>query len=448
MESTVGIHVSSDIARLQKVLVHEPGPEWDLIPCGPGVLERYLTEDIFVLSRAQEEHHVLTDVLGQFIGAQNVFEFARLLEEVLAQPANKTELIGAVTALESLGCGAAQALRDLPDKELAKALLHGAIIGNPDSGPSSYKNIFPSIPNLLFTRDLGAAIPGGFVICHAAKPARRRETLLMRFVLRYDLFKNTNILDVRDFSGKIFWADIDGGEPVSIEGGDIVILNENTLMVGTGERTTEGAFILLLDLLEKFKSPIRTVIRALIPKERASMHLDTVFTVLNENETMAYRPVIDDYEYQVYPAPYTVDPPKTTFIKAMKAAGLAHLKCLSCGGENRLLQSREQWTDGANLFAIAPGVLIGYDRNLVTAGVLENNKYRYLQATKKKDMREIGKIAADFKAGNAVPPVMIGIPGAELSRARGGARCMTMPLARADLLPSRSEKRALGDDGF
>jgi arginine deiminase len=256
----------------------------------------------------------------------------------------------------------------------------------------------------------------------------------MRYLLRHALFKNTNILDVRDFSNQIFWGDIDGGESVSIEGGDIVILNEQTLMVGTGERTTKAAFILLLDLLEKFGSPVRTVIRALIPQARASMHLDTVFTVLTDSEAMAYRPVVNDYEYQVYHAPYKDDPLNRSFKEAMKAAGLAHLKCLSCGDENRLSQSREQWTDGANLFAIAPRVLIGYDRNPVTAQVLKNSGYKCLQAIT--DGKKIEKIAADFNACKDVGPVMIAIPGAELSRARGGARCMTMPLVRDNLQTS------------
>lgn len=435
MYAPPSVLVGSEIGRLRKVMVHAPGPEWDLVPCGPNVLvEEFLIEDILVLPVAVEEHHRLTRTLGLFIGAENVLEFEELLAEVCAEDATRQEIVGAVSALDSLGLELSRALLNLDPRELAPVLICGALS---TQGPrSSYTNRFRPIPNLLFTRDLGAAVPGGFVISHAAKKARRRETLLMRFVLRSHPFEGATILDVRGFENLIFWNEIRAKGPVSIEGGDLIVLNEKTLMVGTGERTTEAALYFLLQLLINANSSVQTVIRVILPPGRDTMHLDTVFTVMSKNEFMVYSPVIEkEARFVVYKSPFDFENQEgpLSFEEARRIAKLGDVKLVECGDKNELFQSREQWTDGANLFAIAPGILIGYNRNPETQQALEAREpsYRYLDAVR--DEREIVRAAESFRNGNVEQRILIGLPGSELSRARGGPRCMTMPLVRDSL---------------
>jgi arginine deiminase len=438
MDSPDGITVTSEIGPLRKVLLHAPGIEWDLVPCGPGALEKYLIEDIFVLPRAREEHAYLARILGLFIGEENVLEFEDLLGKVCANEETKREIIASVAASDSLGRDISRQLSkpDLSSLDLAKTLIRGAIIVD-ETDKKSYENLFRPIPNLLFTRDLGAAIPGGFVICHAAKEARRRETLLMRYLLRDPLFATSVVLDIRDFANDIFWHDITEGGPVSIEGGDIIVLDGKTLMVGTGERTTDAGFFFLLAGLLETDSPIRTLIKVALPKERASMHLDTVFTIISKEEFMVYSGVMEKRaSFTVYRYPYDQDQDvegPMSFSAAIRKAGFHNVKLVECGYENELFQTREQWTDGANLLAIAPSLLLGYDRNLETAKALQaqDPPYEYLEATNPEHMKEIEKLAADFKRTATIKRrVVIGLPGSELSRARGGPRCMTMPLQR------------------
>lgn len=432
MSAPPQLQVTSEIGILRKVMVHTPGPEWDLVPCGPNVLvEEFLIEDLLVLPVAVEEHNCLTRTLGLFIGGENVFEFEELLAEVCAEEATKQEIVGAVSALDSLGLELSRALLTLGPKEVARALICGAL--NTDGARSSYTNLFRPIPNLLFTRDLGAAVPGGFVISHAAKKARRRETLLMRFVLRSRPFEGANLLDVRGFENPIFWREMRARGPVSIEGGDILVLDEKTLMIGTGERTTEAALYFLRELLQEANSSVRTVVRVILPPGRETMHLDTVFTVMSEKECMAYSPVVKEearYIRYSFPVSRQAQEEIESFEQVRHGAGLKNLEVVQCGNENELFQSREQWTDGANLFAIAPGILIGYNRNPETIKALEarDPSYRYLDAVK--DEAEIEKVAEGFRNGDIEQRILIGLPGSELSRARGGARCMTMPLLR------------------
>lgn len=393
------IEVKSEIGALRKVVVHAPGPEWDLVPCGPKVLERFLIEDIFVLREARREHDHLTRILRLFLGDENVLEFETLLEEVCSDVINKRELVSAIAVLDSLGLDTTQNLlsSDLDSRGLARALIRGAIVDVGDKG--SYKNLFKPIPNLLFTRDLGAAIPGGFIICYARKEARQRETLLMRYVLRANQFEGTTIFDIRELQSELFWHDIGGGEPVCIEGGDVVVLNESTVMVGTGERTTEAGLGFLLDQLRAKHSSVGTIVRAILPEVRETMHLDTVFTVISNEEFMLHRPVIDECEFIIYQDPYEKENASRplSFEEALKEVGLHHMDKIQCGGESELFQGREQWTDGANLFAIASGLTIGYDRNQETRKVLEQRGYRYLEAANGNDTEEIESIARAFR---------------------------------------------------
>jgi len=425
--------VLSETGRLRKVIIHRPGPEWDLVPCGPGALTKYLIEDIFVLSKAQEEHDCLTKVLRLFLGPDNVIDFSHLLTTVCHNANTRLELIGAVTALESLGLKTVEALASLKPADLADVLVRGAVIS--ESQHETYENIFPPLPNLMFTRDIGVSVPRGFILAHAATPTRRRETLLMRYVLRHPIFKDVKKLDIISYQNEIFWHNLRGGEAVSLEGGDLLVLNKATLFVGTGERTTETGFFLLLDLLQSAKSPIKTVIRAVLPSERASMHLDTVITAIGHQQFMVYGPVVDNLLFEVYRRPFKrSDKNVFNFSKAMQEAGFPEVQSLDCGGSYQVFRSREQWTDGANLLAIAPGVLLGYDRNKETASVLKGCGYKYFEPHEH-GWQDLMDLATRFQQnGKTEEKILVGLPGSELSRARGGPRCMTMPLVRDSIV--------------
>lgn len=422
---------TSEIGFLKKILIHCPGQEWDLIPCLPGSLKHYLIEDILVLPKAQKEHRIFTNILALFIGKENVLEFKDLLTEVCTDQNNNKEIVAAIAALESLGQKTIQNLLKLSPADLAKTLICGSIIKQ-DSPKDSYENLFDPIPNLLFTRDIGVAIPNGFIICHAAKKARQRETLLMRYVLRHKTFTHLRIIDIRNKSNDIFWGRFAGNTKCHIEGGDVLVINENTLMIGTGERTTEFGFYTLLKTLREEGVSIKNIIRAIIPKQRGSMHLDTLLTMTNKDEFIAHEDIVQNIEFHIYKYPYKNEAKKPLkFLEALsQAAQINSPKIVKCGGENPLFQSREQWTDGANLLAIAPKILLGYSKNEETIKTLQKSGYTYLEA--QRDLAKIEDLAKQCKNNN-YDPVIIGLPGSELSRARGGPRCMSMPLIREGL---------------
>lgn len=433
--------VTSEIGVLRKVVLHLPGLEWDLVPCTPGSLASYLIEDIFSLKVAKDEHECFSKVLGHFVGKENVLEFVDLLSEVCEEKSSRLEIVASVAALESLGRRVCDQLLALDAHKLALALIRGAIIEN-ETDRLSYANLFAPLPNLLFTRDLGAAIPGAYIICHAAMPARRRETLLMRYVLKNVLFKDVDILDVRDgeWSAKedeIFWTELVSEEGVSIEGGDIIVLDEETLIIGTGERTTWPALMILLKKLRRTSS-IKNVIRVVLPQARATMHLDTVFTVINRQEFMIYEPVIKDADFYVYQKPSFDEKKAVDFSDALGYAGCTNITFVQCGNGHPLFGGREQWTDGVNVFAVAPDILVGYERNTETIQALKNKGYQYLHAGN--EMDKIESAGKDFKENKLDRRIIIGLPGSELSRGRGGPRCMSMPLLR-DPLPQPGQHK-------
>ena len=263
---------------------------------------------------------------------------------------------------------------------------------------SSYPFYMDPMPNLYFTRDPGACVGNGLNVHHMSTVTRRRESLLLKYMFMYN----------KDFApeGSQLWYDYD--DPASIEGGDVLVLNSETVAIGLSQRTTALG-------IERFaenvlhKSTFKRVIVFDIPKSRAFMHLDTVFTM------------VDFDKFTIHPE---IEGPLQLFEITLNAEGKAHFESVTdelshllarvlkvpavelirCGGNDAMAAQREQWNDGSNTLCIAPGTVVTYERNYVTNDLLDKKGIKVLT-----------------------------IPSSELSRGRGGPRCMSCPVNRDDL---------------
>ena len=279
-------------------------------------------------------------------------------------------------------------------------------------------NLLPS-PNLLFTRDLAAVCGDSILVSRAATHARLRESLMMETIIQYHpLFETVKPNAVR----------ISGHQ--SIEGGDVLIQSEKLVLIGMSERTSFTGLMKAADGL--LNHGVETVLAVDIPKQRASMHLDTVFTFISATECVAFPPAILEQQDNVIALQRVGDKivaeQRSNLQSALKEFSGIDYNFIKCGGEDRTSQFREQWTDGANMFALAPGVAVGYERNTKTFNTLVDhgysfmNQFEFIEEYENKDLpvNDETKIAISFQ-------------GRELCRGRGGARCMTMPISREPL---------------
>ncbi len=414
------INVSSEIGRLKKVIVHRP--DEGIARISPKRAEELLFDDIVHLPQMQEEHDVFTNVLKAFLGDNNVLETKDLLAEAIgADLDTKSKVLDKIVDFEELPKSAREMLEKLSDDDLADALITGYV-------KEHNFILFDPIPNFIFTRDIAVTVNDHVIITKPAKEARFRENFLARFIFwshpMFDHLKDQgrviNMNDVEEFppSRK--------GESISIEGGDMMILNKDYLLIGHSERTNVHAIHSLRDVLFK-KGVIKNVVQVNIPKDRSCMHIDTIFTQINNHHTVAFKPIVLDglasnvevhrsngtskFYHSIRDFLTNEINPKMEFI-------------LSGDGESPY-QEREQWTDGCNLVALKPGVALTYDRNPHTEEALKKAGYNIIHARQLlKDIKS-GKVKAD-----EIENTIINLPSNELSRARGGSHCMTCPVER------------------
>ena len=281
------IYSNSEIGLLKRVIVHEPDAGIGRI--SPKRAEELLFDDIVFLPEMQREHAIFRDVLNFFLGSEHVIEVKDLIIQALAHDADKkSTLVDMVLDFEELPGYYSKDLLDLTDVELAEVLVTGY-------NKKTDHYLFDPIPNFIFTRDIAITIKDHVLITKAAKPARQRENLLTRFIFfAHPSFENLysenrviNLNDLNQFPPSRL------GEQVSIEGGDMMMFNGNTLLIGKSERTTDFAFKCVKNIVFE-KNLVDHVVQITVPNDRSFMHIDTLFTRVNHDHIACYKPIVYD----------------------------------------------------------------------------------------------------------------------------------------------------------
>lgn len=405
------IHVYSEIGKLKKVMLHRPGKELENL--APDILHRMLIDDIPYLKIAQEEHDAFAHVLRQ--QGIKVLYLEDLLAESLTDEKVRRAFLdqlldeSSIKKQDPLHQLLLNYLQELLTKEMVKTVIAGirkSAIHN--STPSladlaedpDYPFYLDPMPNVYFTRDQQAAIGSGMTINRMTFRARRRESLFMETILKnHPDFKNATIPVWRDryHHGRL-------------EGGDELVLNNHVLAVGISQRTSATA---ITDLAHNLfdHSSYDTILAIKIPHNHAMMHLDTVFTMINYNQFTVHPFILDKAGkidiYVLQPDDHNgvKITEKNDLVQVLKEnLHLSELDLIPTGGGDPIAAPREQWNDGSNTLAIAPGEVVTYDRNYVSNDLL----------------RKHGIIVHEIRSS-------------ELSRGRGGPRCMSCPLIREDL---------------
>ncbi|MEM7585449.1 MAG: arginine deiminase family protein [Acidobacteriota bacterium] len=417
----MAFNVTSEIGRLRRVLIHRPGQEIDWMV--PSMMERLLFDDILYGEGARQEHDAFRSLL-EAAGVET-FDPQELLVQVLGEEAVRERLL---ERLQQRGASDEQRrhLAELAAPALASSLVTGALAG--DENAERFYDWTP-IPNYFFQRDPQVVLGDRVVISSMATRARDREPLLAQTVFEsHPALSDVNeLIDVRAEGVG------DGPRTPYLEGGDVLVPSPEVLLVGLSERTNRRGVETLARCLRQRETSFRHMLVVELPARRSYMHLDTVLTFIDHGLCLAYLPVIppggteagDVYRIDLgaRELSYTLC---DGLRSALSAVGI-DVELVPCGGSRRLIdQQREQWTDGANAFALAPGVIVTYRRNRRTTEELARRGWRVVAA---------GDIIAGRESAHGHGPTVITLIDNELSRARGGPRCMTMPLER-DPLPS------------
>lgn len=416
------IKVDSEIGTLKRIIIHSPDDGIEQVT--PDKAVEYLYEDIVFLDKMKKEHDVFRKVLEAFTGAENVLDIQNLIAEVCGIENVKKEIVKTVCQFENKP-ELESRLLSLNADNLAYTLITGILKG-------SKKVLFSPISNYIFCRDIGVIVGNHILVTQAMKRARCRESILSWFVYHHShVFAGVNehnrVIQLSNDREELI-ENLSNSfiNELAIEGGDVMTFGENHLLIGVSERTTKFAFEKMKDIIFK-KGAIENVTMVEIPRERYCMHLDTIFTRIDENVCVVFAPLIlADGKLKV--KRYQKGKEKPMVYKSLKDLLLEikpSMEFIECGGGKSPHAEREQWTDGCNLFAIKPGVAVTYDRNKMTTKAIEKAGYKVIKAENLLSKLKSGELKAD-----KVEKTVILIPSNELSRARGGTHCLTFPILR------------------
>lgn len=400
------LQVNSEIGKLKAVLLHRPGKELERLT--PEFLNELLFDDIPWLRRIQEEHDKFADTLKE--NGVIVYYLEDLLEEVLQDDGIKEFFIYDLVSYMNTSLEIKKTITNFLREKSPKELVYYAIAGLLRKELSEIKPqtlvdyvyedspfFIPPLPNCYFMRDPAAVIGDGIVISSMKTSARRREAMLVKYVFKYSkefkAHQNQMLYDYR--------ADY------PIEGGDILVLNKKVVAIGISERTSPHAVEEVSSFLLE-RGEVEKIIAVEIPKKRTFMHLDTVFTMVDVDKFLIYPSIKEKLKV------YTITrgengkikvKAEENFVKVLEnSLGLDKVTLIESGGGDEITGAREQWNDSTNTLAIAPGIVMAYNRNEITNTTL----------------REYGIKVVE-------------IEGSELVRGRGGPRCMSMPLLREEI---------------
>ncbi len=467
------INVQSEIGVLRSLIIHSPDSGLGKIV--PDKAQEWLFEDIVHLDTIRKnEYDYYVKLLLYFLDADKikgklneidsdvyrgfykpnhanfhnstrVIELQNLLADILTDANVRQKLVAAICATEGITYQLQHTLLATEPAQLAQILISGTL--------ENQQMIFAPIPNLIFTRDIGITINNHILVNKAAKKARSRETLLAKYIFfNHPYFKNyqQNIIEIPNTVQHFLTTNDDNDEKSSIECGDLMMVSKNHLLIGLSERTSAVAIKKTIEILFD-KKVVEKITVIKIPNKRAFMHLDTVFTQVKKNMWVILHAIGKNYQSNIAPA-YNFDSAKpadvpeiTQFFadEMLKPKSFDSVELLLTDvSENDLGSTqktefiysgnqqfphdlREQWTDSCNVLALKEGVVCGYDRNDFTIKAFENKGFNVIAV---KDL--LTKFESGELNPNTLENTFITMPSAELSRARGGFHCMSMPICR------------------